>query len=525
VHLCAPRAQRVVRFFERVLVHTKGVYAGRPFTLTAWQRDQIIVPLFGMVEYSEESLRWVRVYRVAWIELARKNGKSELLAGIALYLLVGENEQGAEIYGCARDRDQARKVYDVAERMVNLSPPLRKRLGIYKQSKRIYDARTASYYQVVAADAAGNLGHNPHGILYDEIVAAPSADLWNAMRTAMGARAQPLMLAATTAGNDPHSFAAAEHAYCERIAQDPDLDRRRFVFIRSTPVEYDWRDEEGWRHANPALGDFLSLDALRDEAREAALSPSKLNVFRQFRMNQWVHNESRWLPLARWDQPPAGEPFDEDELAAHRCYGGLDLANTTDLCALAWTFPPTTEDGDYRTLWRFWIPEARRADLNSRTADLADAWERDGWLTFTPGDVLDHKSVVAQITADAVRFDVQDLGFDRFGMSQMMTDLADEGITVVPIGQGFVSMSSPTKELERLVLAARFHHGGNPVARWCLSNVVVQRDAAGNEKPHRERSRDKIDGIVAAIMALDRATRNPRTPKRSAYDDSPLMVV
>jgi phage terminase large subunit-like protein len=521
-HFCAPRAARVVRVFHEVLVHTKGVWSGKPFRLQPWQRHQIIEPLFGEVEYSEEFGLWVRRYRLSWIELPRKNGKSELLAGLALVLLVADDEPGAEIYSCAGDRAQARKVYDVAERMVRLSPLLSDRLRIYKQTTRIVDERLGSFYEAIASDAAGNLGHNVHGVLFDEVLTQPDAGLWNAMRTAMGSRAQPLMVAATTAGNDPHAFVATEHAYSERVAEDPALDRRRLVLIRTAPTDRDWRDEATWRLANPALGEFLSVEALRDEAREAELSPVKLSVFRQFRLNQWVHNISRWLRLDRWDL--SAGVVDELSLRGRAVYGGLDLANTQDLAALCWVFGPEEEGDSFRAIWRFWAPSERLPDLDSRTADQASVWVDRGWLTLTPGEIIDHRSILRQIDEDARTFDVRELAFDRWGMTQMMTDLGDAGLTVFPFGQGYVSMSGPSKELERLILSRQFWHGGNPVARWCASNVVVRADPAGNIKPDRERSTDKIDGIVAAVMALARATvHGPE--RRSVYEDRGLLIV
>ena len=510
-HLCEPRAARAVAIFEQILVHTKGRWARTPFLLEEWQRDDIIRPLFGRVRYSDEHERWVRQYQIAWIELARKNGKSELLAGIALILLVADDEQGAEIFGCAMDRDQARKVYDVAERMVLLSPILRRRLKINKQQKRISDEKTGSYYEIVSADAAGNLGHNPHGVIFDEVLTQRNAHLWDAMRTAMGTRTQPLMVAATTAGNDPSGFCAAEHSYCERIAADPDLDPSRFVYMRNTPKNADWEDEANWTFANPALGKFLSIDALRNEAREAKLSPAKQNAFRQYRLNQWVQQASRWIDLGAWDA--SAGTVDGAALAKRDCWAGLDLATTTDVAALCLAFP--NPDGSYDLIWRYWIPEDQVPKLDERTAGAASVWVRDGWLTATDGNVIDYKNVLHEIDQLAQNYTIREVAYDRWGMTQMAQDLTDARMTVVPFGQGFASMSPPAKEFERLVLEGKLHHGGNPVSRWMADNVVVRSDPAGNIKPDKEKSHEKIDGIVAACMALDRATRMAKTKRRT----------
>jgi phage terminase large subunit-like protein len=521
-HLCYPRADRVAQVFAQILTHTKGRWARLPFVLEDWQREGIMDQVFGWVEWSPTLNRWARVYRVAWIEIARKNGKSELLAGIALVLLVADDEEGAEVYGCAKDRDQARKVYDVAERMVELSPLLSRRLRIYKQTKRIVDERTGSYYEVVAADAAGNLGHNPHGIIFDEVLTQPSAELWDAFRSSMGTRDQALMIAATTAGNDPTGFCSAEHDYCERVLRDPRLDRRRFAYIRNTPMEADWRDEANWYYANPALGTFLSIEALRDEAREAELAPAKQNTFRQFRLNQWVQQTSRWLDLRAWDAT-AGLVVEED-LVGSDTWGGLDLATTTDLAALCWTFRTGTDEEEYAAIWRFWLPEARVSDLNNRTAGRMAVWIREGFVTVTPGEVIDYASIKHTIETDGSRFRIREVAYDRWGMAQLQTELGEEGLTVVPFGQNFASMSSPTREWERLILERKYRHGGNPVMRWMVDNVVVRQDPAGNIKIDKMRSHEKVDGPVAAVMALDRALRY-EPPARSVYEDRGMVLL
>jgi phage terminase large subunit-like protein len=496
------RADRAQDFIEKLCKHTKGRFARQPFILADWQRDDIIRPLFGTVRYDGQIDAWVRAYRLAWIEVGRKNGKSELLAAIGLLLLCADDEEGAEVYSAARDRDQARKVFDVAERMVELSPVLSKRLHINRTQKRISDAKTGSYYEVIAADAAGNLGHNPHGILFDEVLTQPDRGLWDALRTGMGTRTQPLMVAATTAGNNKATLAGEEHDWSVKVAERPELDPARLVYIRAADENTDWRDESSWYAPNPALGDFLSIATLRDEATEAASSPAKENAFRQYRRNQWVTQTTRWLPLHAWDAT-AGL-VDETRLVGRRCFGGLDLASSTDIAALCWTFP---DDRGYCAVWRFWLPEDRLADLSRRTGGASARWHRDGFLKTTEGNVIDYRAILDTIDADARRFDVAEIAYDRWGMTQLATDLADGGLTVVPFGQGFASMSPPTKEWERLVLDGRYSHGGNPVMRWMVDNIAIRTDPAGNIKIDKARGSEKVDGAVAAVMALDRASR------------------
>jgi phage terminase large subunit-like protein len=520
VHVCQPRAQRVVDVFAKLLVHTKGRWARSPFKLRQWQRKDIVVPLFGTVEYSREWDRWVRSYRTAWLEFARKNGKSGLLSGFAIVLAFADDEQGAEVYGAARDRDQARVVYDVAERMVDLSPILSRRLKIYRQAKRIVDERTGSFYQVVAADAAGNLGLNPHGVIFDEIVTQPSRDLWDAFQTAMGTREQPLMVAATTAGDDPVGLCAVEHDYTLRVMRQPHLDRRRFGYVLNTPEDANPFDPKVWKIANPGLGQFKSERTIRDAAEQAKHNPAALKAFKQFHLNMWGTNVlSKWLDLAVWDKT-AGLVRVED-MQGQPAYAGLDLASTTDLAAWCVTVGSEPDEQDQRTfdaVWRFWAPEAKRLELDERTGGQASVWAREGFLRFTEGDVIDHHAILQDIDTDAQRFDLQEVGYDRWGMTAMAQDLMDRGLEVVPIGQGFASMSAPTKALEGLIRSGKYRHGGNPVMRWMIDNVRMRTDPSGNLKPDKGRSADKIDGVVAAVMALDRALR-AGAPIRSVYED------
>lgn len=510
-HVCQPRAKRALEFFVTLLVHTKGRWARTAFHPASWQRRQILVPLFGTVEWSTEWGRWVRSYRTAWIELARKNGKSELLAGIALVLLCADDEEGAEVYSCACDVPQARKVFDVAQRMVELSPLLSRRCQIFRQSRRIVYLRTGSYYEVVAADAAGNLGHNPHGIIFDEVLTQTSRELWDAFATAMGTREQPLMVAATTAGDDEVGLCATEHDYTERVLRNPRLDPRRFGYIRNTPADADWTSPKTWRIANPALGDFKAVSVMRDACRQAQSNPAALKAFKQFHLNMWGTTAvTKWVPLELWDAS-AGLVVPE-QLAGRTAYAGLDLASTTDLAAWCLTFPAPPRDGEdpsFDALWRFWAPEARRANLDERTGGQASVWARQGFLTFTEGDVIDYKSIAADIDADARAFNIAEVAYDVWGMTQLSQDLGEAGLTVVPMGQGYATMSPPTKAWEGLIRQRLYRHGGNPVMRWMFDNIRMRTDSGGNIKIDKAKSSDKVDGDVAAVMALDRALRRP----------------
>lgn len=517
-HFCEPRARRAESFFENVLVHTKGVWARKPFLLEDWQRDEIIRPLFGTVLWDEQLERYVRLYRIVWIEIARKNGKSELLAGIVLLLLVADDEEEAEIFGAAKDKDQASLVFQVVMRMVKLSPVLSKRLKIKENIRRIVDEKTGSYYQVIASDATGNLGENPHGIVFDEIIAQPNRDLWDALQTGYGTRSQPIMVAATTAGNDPNAFAAKEHEYMERVAADPSLAPNTLVFIRNTPKDADWRNEANWKHANPALGSYLQVRVLRDEAQQVEANPATESRFRQFRLNQWQNAVDRWIPGDVWlrggmDLLSVLEAGCKNQL----CWGGIDLASTQDVCALTWDFPQP--DGTHRSLHRFWVPEARVKNLNERTGGSAAVWIKEGHLVVTDGNVTDYDVIRAQIDTDARAFKVQELLFDPWNAHDVASWCEKQGLGVGFMYQRYETLSPPTKEWERLIMQGRYRHGNNPVMTWMFNNIAIARDPNDNIKIDKKRSFEKVDGPVSAVMALSSAMdgRTQTVHKRAVF--------
>lgn len=541
-HRCKPRVEHLNAFFSEILLHTKGRWSRTPFHLRPWQLDEIMAPLFGTVVWSDEFKRYVRRYRLAWIEVARKNGKSELLAGIALYLLVADDEDGAEIYGCAMDRDQARKVYDVAERMVHLSPLLSARLKINKQAKRIYDAQTGSYYEVVAADAGGNLGHNPHGVVFDEVLTQKNSDLWNAMRTGMGAREQALMVAATTAGDDPQSFGKSEHDEMQKVADDPERARHVFTFMRNLPSDADPWNEENWKIANPALGDFLSIQSLRDEALEARNDPSKENAFRQFRLNQWVSQSTRWMPMHLWDRCTGdlwpNPTWGREQLRDRTAYAGFDLAAKFDLTAWALVIPgDEPHDDPAHVLWRFWLPEAGLERLDQFHDGKFTRWAKQGWLTITEGSVIDYDRVLADITEDAGAFRVVAADCDEWSMWPIINRVAEalnldaEQGEITAYKNTYDRMSPGMTDLMGLVKRGQLRHHGNPVARFCFDQCEVRHAAYDPnlirpEKPERGRDKARIDAVPAAAMAVSAwKSREGMEMYRSAYEDRDLMVV
>jgi phage terminase large subunit-like protein len=510
-HLCVQRADHAQAFAEEICVHTKDRWARRPFILAPWQRDDVVRPLFGEVRWDDEAACYVRRFRIAWIELARKNGKSELLAFVALYLLVGDGVESAEVYGCARDTDQARLVFNVAARMVALSPVLSKRLRVIEHSARIVDEKTNSVYVVVPADALGNLGSNPSCVIFDEVLTQPNGEFWNAMRTGMGTRLEPLLLAATTAGNDPASFAKAEHDEFVKIAEDPARAPHRFVYLRNTPADADPWDEANWYHANPALGDFLSLTSLREEALEARNDPLKENSFRQFRLNQWVNQASRWMPMHLY-LLCTGTKHDEparlrESLARRPAWGGLDLASKLDLTAWCLVVPDGV-DGHPSALWRFWLPEAGVSFLDERTEGRVSQWAEQGWITVTDGEVIDYDTVEADVVADTGLLRVADISYDEWSGEPVRQRLEKRtGVPMFPVAQTYKGMTHGMTELMALTKSRGWSHHGNPVAEFCFDSVEIRHpagepDLIRPDKPERGKTGKRIDAVPTAAMAV-----------------------
>lgn len=508
-HFCEPRANHAQSFFEEVLVHTKSTWSRTAFRLAPWQKDDLIRPIFGRVTWSEDFHRYVRTTRIVWIELARKNGKSEILAGIALYLLCADGEEGAEIYGAAMDRDQARKVFDVAARMVQLSPVLAKRLVLKLHEKRIVDPKTGSYYEVIAADAAGNLGHNPHGIVFDEVLTQRNGDLWNSLRTGMGTRAQPLMAAATTPGSDPSSWCGVMHNEMLKVVEQPERAPHQFIYLRNTPMDADPWDEENWKHANPALGDFLTIQALRDEAMEARNDPTKENAWRQLRLAQWVHQAFRWMPMHLWDACTgdvwATPDWGRKQLAGKVAWFGMDLAAKFDLTAWCVLVP----DGDrMHALWRFWLPEDALPDLDQHSGGQYTRWAREGWLTVTEGNVVDYDRIYADVAEDARSFKLRAGDADQWSMAPVIQEIEKRtGVQeILAYPNTYARMTPGMNEVMAFVKSGQLQHHGNPVARACFDAVEVRRASYDAElirphKPERNSSGTRIDAVPALAMA------------------------
>ena len=508
-------AQVAVNFFEKVLVHVKGEWAGRPFILQEWQRESVIKPLFGWKRQDGS-----RRYRTAYIEIPRKNGKSSLAAGIALYLLFADGEYGAEVYSAAADRDQAHIVFDLAKQMAQASPALVKIAEIYKRSM-VY-TETMSSYKVLSADAFTKHGLNASGVVVDELHAQPTRDLVDVLETSTGARRQPLTVFITTAGYDRESICWEKHDYADRLLRGVIEDDSYFAYIVAASEEDDWLERSIWQKANPGFGVTVKEDYLEEQARKAELVPAYQNTFRRLHLNQWTQQESRWLDMNAWDV--CATPVNAKLLEGAECYGGLDLASSSDIASFVLDFP--NEKGeDERHVWLpfFWIPEENMIERARKDRVPYDAWVRDGLMFATPGNVIDYAFIIRHIEDLGLRYNIREIAFDRWGAFQVSQQLEGLGFTMVGFGQGFASMSAPTKDLLRLVLDGKLSHGGNKILRWMADNLVVSTDPAGNVKPNKQKSREKIDGIVAGVMALDRAVRHETSG--SVYEERGIVTL
>jgi phage terminase large subunit-like protein len=512
-------ADRAETFFPRFLVHIKGEWAGQPFVLEPWQRDGIVRPLFGWKRKDG-----TRRYRTVYVEVPRKQGKSTVAAGIALYLLYADHEPGGEIFSAAADRDQAAIVFDLAKQMVLASPELRKISEIYKRS--IVVPRTGSAYHVLSADAHTKHGKNASGVIFDELHAQPNRELWDVLNTSTGARRQPVTVAITTAGYDRESICFEVHDYACKVRDGVIRDETFLPVIYAASDSADWKDPVVWNTANPGLGKTVKLAYLEQEARKAGETPSYQNTFRRLHLNQWTQQNTRFIDLAMWDACSA--TVDVARLKGRNCMAGLDLSSTTDLSAFVLLFPPkeTREDVPvdlaYDLLAWFWMPEENIAKKARKDRVPYEAWVRDGFIHATPGNVVDYDAIREKIIAISNDYYIDEIALDRWNATQISTQLEQEGMRIVPYGQGYRDMSAPTKDLEALIVSKRIRHGGNPVLRWMADNVSVKQDPAGNLKPDKAKSTGRIDGIVALVMALGRANINP--PYGSIYEKRGLFI-
>jgi phage terminase large subunit-like protein len=490
-------AERAIGFFPAVLRHSKGQFAGRPFELLAWQKF-VIGSIFGW------KLGEIRRFRTAFVSTGRKNGKSSLEAGIGLKALVDEDEPGAEVYSAATTREQSRIVFSEAERMRAASPALRRRITPTTNNLAVLD--TASWFRPLSSDASKMDGLNVFVALVDELHEHPNSDVIEKLDTGMGARLQPLMYETTTAGANRNSICYQHWDFSIKVLEGTiptETADRWFAFIATIDVGDDWQDELAWRKANPSLGTLLRIEDLRAEVALAREMPSKQNSIRRLRLNEWTQQLVRWIDMDVWAR--GSEPFDIEAMAGRRCIAGLDLARVNDLSSLALLFPPVETGERWKVIWRHWCPGDDIETRSRRDRAPYGVWADAGRLIATPGNTTDFRFIEAEILDLTRTYDIAQLAFDRTFAGEIVRNLMDEGLNMVEFGQGFLSMGPPSAELMRKLLSGELQHGGDPVAAWCASNVTVRTDPAGNEKPDKERSIERIDPIVALIMSIGRS--------------------
>lgn len=505
--------QRAVDFIGN-LCNTKGEWAGKPFHLLEWE-EKIIRDLFGTLNPDG-----TRQYREAYISTARKNGKTEIAGAIGNYCLYADGEKTPEVYTNAGDRDQASLVFNAAASMIEMSGALSKRSKILHSTKRIVNHENSGFLRALSHEAYTKHGYNVSTAINDEIHVWPNRELYDVMKTGTGARRQPLTINITTAGWDKESFCHDLYDYAKKVKTGVIDDPTFYVAIFELDEGDAWKDEKNWHKANPSLGHTITIDFLRNEFKRAMENPSFENTFRRLYLNQWTSQETKMIPVEKWDA--CNKLLDPETLKGRLCYGGLDLATTTDIAAFVLCFSPETDEG-FAFLPFFFVPEEAIEKRAKKDRVPYDVWVRQGHITATPGNVIDYNFIKAKMRETAETYNLKDVAYDRWGATALVTDMTDEGLEMVPMGMGFASMSSPTKEFLKLILSEKIRHDDNPVMRWMIDNCAVKTDPAGNLKPDKEKSSEKIDGVVASIMALDRAIRNAKG--LSIYDSQDVKRV
>lgn len=511
-------AERVRDFGRKFIKHSKGEWAGKPFELLPWQYNEVVAPLFGW-----KRADGTRRFRMAYLEVPKKNGKTTLLSFLGIYLLVGDGEAGAEVYTAAADHKQAGLIFDEAHNMVRQSESLRERILVTGSQKHMAFPSRMSILRALSADAFTKEGLNAHAILFDELHAQKTRVLWDTLLFSGISRSNPLHISITTAGYDRNSICWEQHDYASKVIAGLIEDWSFLGVIYGAPDDADWTDPAVWKAANPSYGVTIHEDSFAQACRAAQESPTKENSFRRYRLNQWTEQETRWLQMEKWDECD-GE-IDMDALKGQPCWGGLDLSSTTDISALSLMF--RAPGGEWIVLPFFWVPEERARERENRDRVPYSTWATSGLIEMTPGNVIDYGWIRKKINELGSIYRIQEIAFDRWNASQLVQDLQDQdGITMTEWGQGYRSMSDPTKQMEKIVLAHEFIHGGHPVLRWMASNVVVVTDPAGNIKPVKPEHHGaaRIDGIVTTIMALG-VGMVAKAPQLSVYSTRGIQVL
>ena len=503
-------ADRAVSFIEKFITHTKGELSGKPLILEKWQRE-IVEKIFGWKNKKTN----LRQYRTAFIMLGRKNGKTTLTAGIGLYMLFADEEKGSEIYAAAGDRNQAGLVHEIAKGMILNNPELTARAKILRNS--IVNESKGNYFQAISSDSKTKHGFNANCVIFDELHTQANRDLWDTLLTSTASRRQPLVIAITTAGYDKQSICYEVYSYAKKVLAGSIKDDSFLPIIYEAEMDSDVTLESTWKKANPNYGVSLKNEYKKRESKKAIDIPSYMNSFLRLHLSQWTENEIKWMGDKEWMECE-GELGD---LSNMECWGGLDLATTRDITAFVLLFKV---DNIFKIKPYFFVPEDNAKARSDRDGVDYMSWISQGYMIATPGNVTDYSFVRKKVNELSKKYRIQSISYDRWNASQITIDLMADGANMSPLGQGFASLSAPTKMMEKLILSKEIQHDGNPVLRWMIGNVQLEIDAADNHKPSKKKSKEKIDGVVACICALAEYMSEEQEGD-SVYDNRGLLIL
>ena len=491
-------ADRAVNFIEKFCTHVKGELAGKAFILEKWQKDDIVRPLFGW----KDKDTGLRKYRTCYVEIPRKNGKSNLAAALALYLMFADGEPGAEIISAAGDRGQANIVYHIAQEMIKNNKHLRSKAKVLRNTIEY----KSSWYKSISAEAYTKHGLNCHGIIFDELHTQPNRELWDVLTTSVGARRQPLIISLTTAGHDRASICYEMHEYSEGVINGSIEDDSFLPVLYKAEPDDDWTDPETWKKANPGYGSICNEAYFMDAVKKAKSNPSMINSFLRLHLNIWTSAETAWIPDDIYMKGDKLIPF--DRLPSLPAYGGLDLASTQDLTAFALIFRDDENECFYLLCHQFVNSVKAHNKKLAAGVDYLN-YEREGDITITPGNVTDYRIVKQYILDQCAKYDVQEIGYDPKFSTYIVAELTEEEITMQPMAQNITSMNGPTKEMEMEIMKGNVIHGGNKCLRWQFGCAIIYTDNNENKRVIKEQKENKkVDGVIASIIALNSYVQN-----------------
>lgn len=524
-------AEHVRDFLATNCRQSIGEFAGRPLELLDWQWSDIVAPLYGWKRPDGR-----RRFKTAYIQVAKKNGKSTLISGLSLYHLLADGENVPRCYLLACDKFQAGNIYEECSRMVEASDELKAVLDDLASQKLIACPSNRGQIITLSNVVESKDGFNASLVVFDELHRQKTPRLWNIMKYAGRSRREPIRIAITTAGDtegiERKSICHQQYEYSKKILSGAIKDPSHLAVIYE-PAEgqnADIDDPAVWHSANPSLGTTISVEDFRTDLQQAKENPSDLEEFKQLRLNIWVSNRRRFLPKARWDAC-RGEPVEPEFLRGLPCYAGLDLASTIDIAALALLYVDE-ENERFHVRMRFWVPEDNAAERETRDRVPYRTWGAKGLIDLTEGNVIDYTAIRIAIAGDpssdvpgiARECQLVKLGYDPFNAYQLSQQLRDEdGIPLVEVRQGYRTLSAATKEVERLVMSQRLQHDGNEVLDWMCGNAITRKDPAGNIKLDKERCPEKIDGMAALVNAVAVWMAGPGDESNSVYDDRGMI--